>query len=486
MKKAAFYLGVIIVLFFSGCKKEEAPFVFDSNMAEYERINQFIVEGVQTYYLWEAETNWEEYDNRETFASFTDSRNLFKRLIYKDDYWSTLTSDIGGMESQFEGVSTTFGYTLRFYKLSSQGNTVIAVVLFTSSNSPAAKADLKRGDIIIEMNGGDITTDNYLDLYYQPSLRIRRGELVDELIDGKEVKVIRPLQGIISITALEMYENPINTYKIIEKEGRKIGYLCYTGYQRESESELIELFSQFKSNGVQDVVLDLRYNLGGFSRTAQLLSSILAPESAVKSKSVYLEHHYNAMLTAYYKENKYELSENFVDTLPVNMNLNRLYVLTGENTASASEATMVGLEPYLDLIQIGETTSGKYCGRILLSPEDLYGEKNRDFYESFSNWGMYIMIYRFANIKGITSFTGGLAPNIQAEEDDFDLRPFGDEDDPLLGRALAHIAGIPYIERRAAKVSVPFIALPDPKKPVDGKMIVTEPLLKIKPPSVFR
>ena len=89
-----------------------------------------------------------------------------------------------------------------------------------------------------------------------------------------------------------------------------------------------------------------------------------------------------------------------------------------------------------------------------------------------------LMIYRFANIKGITSFTGGLDPKIQAEEDDFDLKPFGDEDDPLLGRALAHIMGVEYVERRAAKIALPFTALPDPKKPVDGKLIA-EPLIPV-------
>ena len=481
MKKIAYLLSALTALLLSGCIFDIID--LDGRTAEFERINRFIVEGVHTYYLWENETDWKKYENRKTYAAYTDHDMLFDQLIYQDDNWSMLTDDIDDLGKQFEGVSTTFGYTLKFYRLSASSDTVIAVVLFTSPDSPAATAGLKRGDVIIEMNDDVITEKNYLDLYYASSLRVRCGEIVIE--DDGKTKTIHPLPETMSINAVEMYENPIVSHRIIEKEGKKIGYLCYTGYQQQSEGELFQLFGQFKSDGVQDVVLDLRYNPGGFARTALILSSILAPETTVRNKSVYLEHHYNELITKYYKEKKYALNEIFTDTLrfngtlfdllSVNMNLSRLYVLTSNRTASASEATMVGLDPYLELIQIGETTSGKYCGGILLSPEDLYDEKYSDYYESFSNWGMYIMIYRYANIKGITSFTGGLVPDIQAVENDFDLKPFGDGDDPLLGRALAHITGVEYIEQRTAKIASPFIALPEIKKPVDGKMIAAPP-----------
>jgi C-terminal processing protease CtpA/Prc len=257
-----------------------------------------------------------------------------------------------------------------------------------------------------------------------------------------------------------MFDTIINrarTYKIIEKEGHKIGYLCYTGYQEQSENDLVRVFTEFKSSGVSDVVLDLRYNPGGYSRTARTLGSILVRESAIRNRSVYLEHYYNESYSSYLKTGGYALNERFIDTLPVNMNLDRLYVLTGENTASASEATIVGLKPYLDVIMIGKTTSGKYCGGILLSPEDFYGKDNKQYYSGFLNWGMYIMIYRFVSVNGISSFTGGLAPDIPVDEGRYDLKPFGDEEDPLLGRALAHILGNSYVEKRSGALYQPLI-----------------------------
>ena len=466
MKKRIVFFELFLVFIFIifGCSEQnEMPKPdIDNNLSTSERLNKFIVNVVEEVYLWESETDWRRYNNN-AFSSYTDHSLLFGELKYKDDHWSLLTDDINGLEDQFGGVSTTFGYLLSLYMLPDRN--VIAVILFTSPGSPAEKAGLKRGDIIIEINGGNITERNYLELYYASSLVLRCGVL------NTEAKIFEPLSETKSLTAVNMYEDPINAYKVIEKEGHKIGYLCYSGYQMESEKELVRIFKGFKSEGVTDVVLDLRYNPGGYSRTALILSSILAPEYVVKNKGVYLEHMYNDLLTAYYKESGDDLKEYFVDTLSVNMNLDHLYVLTSENTASASEATIVGLDPYLDLVRIGGTTSGKYCGGVLLSPKDAYGTENRNYYMDFSNWGMYIMIYRFFNINGISSFTGGLTPDITAEEDEFDLKPFGDEDDPLLGRAIARILGKDYAESRSGKISLPVTQLPDIKRPADGLMI---------------
>jgi len=463
------FFSAATTLMLSGCIFLEE---LDTTLVEYERINKFIVDGVKTYYLWESETDWKKYEKREMLSENKDHFDFFGKLMYRDDHWSTLTEDIKGLENQFSGISTTFGYTLKFYytPFNPQKDEVVAVILYTSPNSPASKANLKRGDVIVEMNGKKLTPQNYTQLYSLTSIQLRLC-LVD--IENETITTLPDLK---SLTAVEMYENPIHTSKIIEKGANKIGYLCYTGYQRESENELFQLFSDFKSAGVNEVVLDLRYNTGGYSRTAQILSSLLVPEAEVKRKSVYLMHHYNTILTEYLNKNGQALNETFVDTLPPDsyMNLKRLYVLTGKNTASASEATIVGLTPYLQMILIGDTTAGKYCGGALLSPEDIYGEKNKSYYQDFANWGMYIMIYRFANKNGINSFSGPIVPTILAMENNFNLKPFGDETDPLLGRALAHIQGISYVETRSATLKFPLFALPAPKKPGDG-LLITEP-----------
>jgi hypothetical protein len=287
------------------------------------------------------------------------------------------------------------------------------------------------------------------------------------------------------MVAVKMYENPINTVRIIEKSGHKIGYLCYTDYIDTSERELQNVFAGFMAEGVTDVVLDLRYNGGGYATTAKFISSILAPRSVVKNKEIYLTQKWNNLYNEYWESQDIDNNERFVDTLSVNMDLSRLYVLTTRNTASASEATIIGLKPYMDVVLVGDTTHGKYYGGYVLSVDDYYeGSKgyNKKYYLNISNWGMYVMVYRYANRNGYPDFSGGLAPeqDMLAEESDFDLKPFGDETDPLLGKALAKITGEPYVEKRSftPENMPPYTVFPEmrSRSSIKGKLVQTGPL----------
>ena len=411
-----------------------------TGLNDSEKINKFVVNCVESMYLWESETDWTKYNNKNTFSTYSDHFTLFDKFIYKDDAWSMLTENIASIKEEFSGVTTTYGYDLIFFRFSND-NSYFAIVMFNYPGSPSERAGLKRGDIILAINGNKITESNYIDLFYSSSISIKTGRLEEQHI------VENP--GSISMSAKEMYLDPINKTSIIVKGDHKIGYLCYTDYVNTSEKDLYSVFADFKNKGVTDVVLDLRYNGGGHAQTAQRISSVLAPSSVVKGKNVYLSHKWNDLWTSL--QDAEDLNIYFDPTLPVNMDLKKLYVLTSENSASASEATIIGLKPYLELTLIGETTSGKYCGGYLLSPEDYYEmfpEKgiNKSYYSNFINWGMYIMIYRYSNKNGYPSFISGIPPDIQISEDYFDLKPFGDEADPLLGQAIEEITGVKYVK----------------------------------------
>jgi C-terminal processing protease CtpA/Prc len=448
----------------SGCSGNDESLTesdIPRNLTDPEKINKFIVDCTQEVYLWESQTDWEKYNNYATWQAYPDHYTLFDELLYGDDQWSALTEDVDGLQNSLQGISTTYGYVLIRGKFSNK-ESYFAIILYVYPGTPAEKAGLKRGDIIIGMNGGDITASNYTGLYYSSSISLQLGTVNE--------KGISAAPGSVDMTAVEMYENPVNTVRIIEKNGRKTGYLCYTDYIDTSEPELLDVFAGFQQQGVTDVVLDLRYNGGGLASTAKFLSSILAPHAAVKNRDVYLTQKWNDLYDQYWKEKGRNNSEYFVDTLPVNMNLDHVYVLTTGNTASASEATIIGLKPYMDVILVGDTTHGKYYGGYVLAVDDYYEGSsgyNREQYLNVSNWGMYIMVYRYANKNNYPDFSGGLAPDreLLAEEDYFDLKPFGDETDPLLGKALEKITGEKSVANRsqasASKHLPPYTIFPD-------------------------
>jgi C-terminal processing protease CtpA/Prc len=472
MKRFSGWLFILLLAFLTSCSTDKNGDVItgdpddpeqpeDTIPALTKKVNQFVADVVEEDYLWTSTIDWSAV----TPLKEPDPFAFFNKLIYEADDWSMLTDDMGALTDEFQGVATTFGYDLSFFLLSYESNDVVAIINFVYPDSPAEKAGLKRGDYIIGINGSALTTENYRDLVYSSSLIVATGVVNNgELSVGEWIGMI----------AESMYNDPVNKDTILVKGGHKIGYLCYTDYTIESETKLIEVFLKFKAAGITDVVLDLRYNGGGTAQTSLLLSSILAPQAAVKAKDIFLSRIFNDLLTAYYKANKWDLNEYFSDEPGVNLDLSRLFVLTTRRTASASESTIVGLAPYLDVIQIGDTTLGKYCGGFLIEPT-VWDSKTNTYVsdKEIANWGVYLMTYRFANKNGVSSFTGGLAPDVLIDEFDYRIYPFGDERDPLLGTAIGMITGESAFELRSAAPPVPYakVQLPASRRPLEGKMI---------------
>ena len=429
------------------------------------KVNEFIYEGLRSEYLWENTINWNAID----FKKEKDSHAFFKRLIYKDDRWTSLTDNAEAWNQGFAGISTTYGFDLRFSYIG-QTEELVAIVRYVYPGTPADRAGIRRGDLLLKLNGGPITVKNYADFYDKPTIVVNKGILKDKTLTAEPVGL--------AMTAVEMYQDPILKDTVINKDGHRVGYLCYSDYTERSTAELIKVFTRFKTAGVTDVVLDLRYNGGGYVSTARALCSILAPEAAMKKKERFLFKLWNENYMSYWKSKgrNDELYETFVDTLGINMNLNRLYILTGKGTASASELTLTGLTPYMNVVQIGDTTHGKFCGGIVLMPKHLWWDKSASYYQEIKNWGMYVMIYKFSN-KRNDEFPRGFAPKYVVKECLLELYPFGDERDPLLGKALELITGKQVAKARSRRIQPALRELPidNPNRPLNGKAIDTPP-----------
>jgi C-terminal processing protease CtpA/Prc len=201
-------------------------------------------------------------------------------------------------------------------------------------------------------------------------------------------------------------------------------------------------------------VLDLRYNGGGHISAAQYLTSSIAPLNIVNSNSTLVSFQWNDKYQAYWisEDIKEQLGINFNPAVPVKLGLGKVTVLTGYGTASASELTICGLEPYMDVITIGDTTYGKYTASITLKPEDFY--TNASDYADFKNWGIQPIIVRYANSLGITDFKNGFAPDFLVSDELLPAYPLGELTEPLLKKAVENITGITIPSSK--KAAIPF------------------------------
>ncbi len=439
---------VLILFIIIGCKEDPLPDpdpdpepIKEQAPALTRKINKFIKDAMEDVYLWTSEVP--DIDHRYEF----DSKAFFKKLVYIEDKWSYVTDDIQSLLESFEGVETSFGYSLAFGRFSNTGN-IFAIVEFVYPDTPASEAGLKRGDIIVLNNGDDMTDANYRELLNAGIINISLGILGQGgiSVDSK----------VISMTARKLKLDPVLIADVVEHEGHKIGYLFYAQFITDFNSSLDSAFQFFTDEGITDLVVDLRYNPGGYTSAAQHFCSSVAPLSAVNTKSTLVTFRWNEKYQRYWESNNVtsQLQIRFVDNTRIKMGLNRIFFLTGRGTASASELCITGLIPYMqEVVLIGESTYGKYTGSITIQPEDYY---EQSYFRDFENWGIQPIVLRYANSLGVTDFKDGFQPDIPVEDDLFAGIQLGDKQDPLLKAAIELITGTEIVAMKKARVVLPY------------------------------
>ena len=212
---------------------------------------------------------------------------------------------------------------------------------------------------------------------------------------------------------------------IVSSGSRKAFYLLYNEFD-ENTDLLKEVLSQMSGQQFDDVILDLRYNPGGYVSTSQLLSTALAPATAMGQPFLHMT--YNDKL------NKTETLNFDASLLPggTSLSYQNLYVITSGNTASASEIVINCLKPYMEgrLFQVGMSTYGKNVAQQLFTNEAAPGIE------------LWLTTTYLSNSQGYYDyFTNGLQPDFEAEENyESDLGELGSDTDPLMQPILYKMA----------------------------------------------
>ena len=486
MKKFKFCL-LALILVFSSCKKSDDE---DPNIIRIEtdlEIIDFIWKGLNQYYYWqESVVNLSDSkkESESDYAYFLsqnpDPENFFNSLLHPDDNFSWIVDDYVELENMLQGIDISDGMEFGLYVECNDQN-IFGFVRYVQKNSDSESKGVKRGMVFSNINGTRLTRDNYRDLLFNntsSSYTIRFSEI--SYNQNNQCANIIPGQDDLTLIKSRIVKNPIHISKIIENGGQKIGYMMYNQFLgvvesegKDYNSELNDTFANFLSNGINDLVIDLRYNPGGRISTSINLASMITGQF---NNQVFAKERWNSKLMNYWDENSPEsLLNRFTNKLGNNqsifsLNLDRVFILTSARTASASELLINGLNPYIDVIHIGDFTVGKNQGSITVYD---YINDSRDKNPNHM-YAMQPIVLKIGNVAGYTDFPDGLEPDVFIKESLLNPGILGDIEEPLLKIAIDRISG----DAISIENNYLFKEISTPKDKLKEKIIIDDIIIK--------
>ena len=455
-KFGSLFVVLFLLLQLSGCNSTSAT---EDVALDTSDEKLFVWKGLNYWYFWQddvADLADDRFVNNSEFNTylngFSDEEALFNQLLHRDDDFSWLIQDYKVHEEARLGISKSFGFRFGLLEESPDNSRVIGYVRYVVPGSPADDAGLKRGDVFNGINGQILNLDNYQNLLSDDTYALAMAKVTD-FVPSPRTYIVEEIDKEINITAINLQENPIHLSKVIETETSRVGYLMYNSFRFNFHDNLNQRFGDFKNAGIDDLIIDLRYNRGGTLITSALLASLI---SGVSSDETFAELIHGS------KRESRNSTFDFLDSVPVyddegnfsrtdvinSFRMNRLYVLTSRNSASASEALINGLLPFgVEVIVIGEVTAGKDEGSITVydAPEVNYSPRNEQERSKINPNHMRAMqpiIFKIFN-KERGDYPDGFFPDYVIREFDFleNLPELGDPNEPLLSVALNHIKG---------------------------------------------
>lgn len=398
----------VLLFLLSGCSGEDNHLLLQPIVEESESVtfNRWVYGEMNHHYLWRHDLP----DSLSCDYSLSETE-FFKSILSDKDRFSYMSTNSSWSPTEYY---ENIGFQYQMYK--DKHNNSALQILYIYDDVAYGNSGLQRGDFV-EL----LSRDNDL-------LKLRKVALHEDIFDYSTYNN----EIIISLSDFGNLKSTVQLYKIFEEGIDRIGYVCYLEYG--AKNDIAKVLKYFSDNAITDMILDLRYNPGGYVSTCKYICNCIVTENGYNQ--IFQRCSYNDILSAQnIVETGSPYSFDIFDTPQISsgsllgyglspLRLKRLFVLTSKNTASASEATVVCLRPFIDVILIGETTIGKGVGSYTIS--------NPKYRKAIQPITM-----RYFNANDETTPDSGLTPDYYIPNGySTSKSELGDTSEPLLRQAL--------------------------------------------------
>lgn len=354
-------------------------------------VKKAIFESMKDWYFWQSELPL-TFD----FSKYNSNQELLDALMFKPlDRWSYLTTR-AAFDASFTGQTTgAHGFSFAFDQ---QERLFVA---FVYDESPAGKDGWKRGWQIVEINGKPIS--DYKNSQGSYSFTLGANEV--GVSNAFKFKLPDGTEATRTILKGAFQTNSVLHKQVNEIGGKKVGHWVYQSFKATAgltptrSQEVDDLFTYFQAEGINELIIDLRYNGGGSVAVTEQILNYIAPNSV----------NGNTMYTNKHNGNKFSNNRTVNFAKKGSLNLSRIIFITSRGSASASELLINCLEPYMDIVLIGDNTYGKPVGSFPLSGY------NRNL--SGNNVELVPITFAIANSKGRAEYFDGFPVNFPVGDD---------------------------------------------------------------------